>query len=229
MMNVPRIRLSDIPEKYCIDARHLQKNLYTLDRTVKELEHTISLSLTGYNQAGIERQKISQLDSGSEVRQFYSDRSEMFLNWGSIGGRHGALIIHGFLRTKQITDVLVKSIPYILERVDRSSQKMSNSLFEKSFPKISLLRHNVAHPGEFGSTKESYAKESISGPVAKGKFISVDNESSLLIDGTMLGSEYCSTIDGQIVCYEVSQNSVDNLRKIADLYFDAFRPLAPIY
>ena len=216
---VPWILTTVFPECEQEAARHVADNLSALDQCVEELAAANALF------DHCEWNSSDPPDGGSrslEEMQSRHKHNSLLMRWSFIAARIGAMTIHDFYRISQLTSGLRPQCPSLFEHVDNTTWGEANSLFQRSFKDFGALRQNAAH-GERYATPDRTARAYSDEPLIASSGHTV--ASGLSVRNGLINRTYTTALDGRYVSYNLDQATVDALRRVADLIFEAFRPV----
>lgn len=106
--------------------------------------------------------------------------------------------------------------------VDQKKLKEANQLFAATFPDIDLIRHGVAHEGEFLATIKEFDRHA-SGDGFKSDMITVSAGQHANID-LVAGDKLIKSIKGKVCTFTMDESSYKGLQEITDAVADALEP-----
>lgn len=211
-----RIAALGFPDDEQPFGKAVEDNLIRLDMYCQRFRHTLSLFDTCY----AERAKLRQK---TEAPGPYPPQYDTFITWELIAGRDGAMTIWDFARATHLVSKNLEKCPTLAMLVDRPRYEKCLAQFQQDFPNAKIIRHAVAHPSDLYGAPKDAASNSFTGEFnAHG--IEIDaNDANTVFDG-ISGRQVLVTIYGQIVGYELSDDSVQKMQHVRDEIHKVFAP-----
>ncbi|MCZ6775292.1 MAG: hypothetical protein O7D34_02405 [Ignavibacteria bacterium] len=105
--------------------------------------------------------------------------------------------------------------------MDRDIVRAASKAFTAKFPSYDKLRHGVAHAGEFKKTPEKQKQHAIKGDYEGHgmKFTGAE----VFVSDHLNNSTFATGFQGNMLSYDVTQETLDNLRGIRDKFFGALQ------
>jgi hypothetical protein len=145
----------------------------------------------------------------------------LFQEWLFLAARDGAMSIRNFGVAISTVRSLVGRVPIWLGGVDTKGLKIAERTFNQAFPFAHKLRHSVAHP-EFHS--ELKKKMGIDGSY-EGLGYKIENSSNISIQLGLYNNTFHSTFEGQLVQYDLTEQTISVLIDVTKECFHAFSKL----
>lgn len=139
--------------------------------------------------------------------------------WEVLAGREGGLSLHAIgVAIKQACS-LIGAVVYVREVVDAKAAKEARRCFEKTFPGNEKMRHTIAHPEYYPNPEKNMRSDvPVLGLIGFGGANVREN---------FIGRRLTSSIDGDLVSFELSLETVGILKSIIDKLFEALMPMDP--
>ena len=147
---------------------------------------------------------------------------EYTIKWQMMGARDGALSIYHFGTTMGVIKAALHKCPTIASWVDSDKLRTETKRFESFFPNIELMRHAIAHQAELMKNVDSFSAHAFTGPYETPE-IKLSNAESVMVSNNLFDRKFVTTIRGQIISYELSQETCDRLRSVKIGFFEGFR------
>jgi hypothetical protein len=200
-----RIVALSLPEKEQHHARALENNLHNLDRFCQRLETNLSLYDFCDIQCAAIKAAIPKI-CDRPVEYF------RFIGWQEIAGRDGAQAIWEFANSIHLARANLDQCEVLNSMVVRRDLEGETSQFHRSFPKAEAIRTSVAHPSRMHGTAFQIDKNAFTGEYSAHGIAIAGGAVKTLIEG-MFGRSTVVTIGGEILEYELSQESLDKLNR----------------
>lgn len=138
--------------------------------------------------------------------------------WPFIPARDGCMTIYHFgLAMEGATDCL-SHCPTYRHSIDIPARRAAEKLFRAKFPKFRDARHAVAHAAELSASASSIASNKLSTPFElSGIYIAGS------VRNMLMGRTYSNTINGEMVSYSISSETLKSLADVRDAYYASFR------
>lgn len=125
--------------------------------------------------------------------------------------------------------ITYKSAWFMMHRIreamkDDGARKKANALFDSYFPDFAKVRHFAAHGSEMTRFPEDVAQHASNKIEIPG--FAISSESSMTINGNLMGRTYVSTYEGSQVSYDLSAQNADRFDEILSERFRMFEPVS---
>ncbi len=161
-----------------------------------------------------------------EMRVNNSIRYEVsgdFIGWATIAARDGAMTIYHFRETMDgIRQYGVKSCPTLSPFIDTECLRRADRRFQKLFPKFAKIRHSVAHSANRYRNLNYYEKNSFSGTSHSLGNFGITEAQSVVITNCLMDRTFATTWEGQILSYDITEQTLSNLTAIKSEFYKAF-------
>ena len=107
--------------------------------------------------------------------------------------------------------------PTFLSHVDTSHLRTTAKLFQSYFPHHVEVRNAIDHAGEVAANPDRHSVDGFSGPG-----ISAQNVKGLMIVDSIMGRNYTTTINGAVLQYELSQDTLDKIISVVTAFYRGF-------
>lgn len=151
---------------------------------------------------------------------------DLLIKWTLIACRDGAMTIYHFGKTLEHIRALFGPCPTLRKRTDHTKLRAATKLFEDNFPTFHHIRHAVAHTAELTKNIEAFEKNAYRGELRLGGISIGSHDGAFMLSGAVNGRSFTMTREGEILSYEISQKTADNLRSVVSEAFSAFESLA---
>jgi hypothetical protein len=146
--------------------------------------------------------------------------SHFSFGWLNIAARDGAMNIYHFMCAMEGAKACIHRCPTLVAGVNRCKARSATKHFSKLFPQCENLRNAVAHIAELTLTPEKRKVNSFSGEV--NHLLIHGQVNDVMISDSLVGNEYTCTIRGELISYNISKYTLDNLVAIADEFHESF-------
>jgi hypothetical protein len=188
---------------------HLRDNLSSLGRFVESLRSAVALfDVTP---------RISQQQNDDAAKTLVQE-------WSFIAARDGAMMIYHFGKVWQVIPALVKQSPLVDRHVNPAELKAVGRAFETSFPTWAAVRKGVAHMGDFSKDAGNVAAHATDDPINVPGMSG--QAAGLYVSNSIFNQTYTATVDGKVVTYEVTSETVSRLEAIRDMVWNIFDTVA---
>lgn len=151
----------------------------------------------------------------------YTDRENSdYLKWSLVAGRDGAMSMYHFWMILSGTNF--RDCPTLRNFIDFCKLKDARKKFKQAFPDIEKVRHAVAHRAEIRQTLKKTTKNSFSGSISMPG-ININNVKNFSISDSFIDNKFHCTINGKIITYELSINTLNKLTEITCDYYVGFQ------
>ncbi|MET4345505.1 hypothetical protein [Bradyrhizobium sp. RT9a] len=150
-------------------------------------------------------------------------RFKLFQQWQSMAARDGAVIIFNVIKAMDGTKSSAFACPSLRALVDRKAFAESERIMEARFPDYMSIRHAVAHAGEFLTREKERQKHSVTAGIDDGMF-KIPAGAELFVGPSLNGREFMVTASGELLRYEVSQESFEHVKNAILTFRTAFHP-----
>lgn len=153
--------------------------------------------------------------------EFFAD-SKIFVEWMNIAARDGALTIGDLLELLEETRTTINKFPTVLAQIQGSGIDGVFDFFDSKFPGAKLIRNAFAHPSTLSNTPAEMRRNMHTG--GSSRLVAVPSgEASYMISG-ISGRVVTVTKNGQILEFEMSQETFDTLAAILLKFYQALGP-----
>lgn len=143
-----------------------------------------------------------------------------YRKWRLIAGRDGVMSMYHFWMILSGTNF--RDCPTLSNFVDFCKLRDARKKFKQAFPDIEKVRHAVAHRAEIRQTLKKTTKNSFSGSISMPG-ININNVKNFSISDTFIENKLHWTINGEIIKYEFSINTLNKLTEITCDYYVGFQ------
>lgn len=144
----------------------------------------------------------------------------LYGTWMQIAARDGALTIRNFGKALSKIRSLIGRIKSWLPLVDSDALKVAALRFDEKFPFADKLRHAVAHPEFYNDPNKKMGIDGDLDDIG----IKAENVKNLSIKGQITDCTYASSIEGILVKYDLTRDTLEAIFDIVHQVFDAFAP-----
>jgi hypothetical protein len=139
-----------------------------------------------------------------------------YRSWKKISARDGAMqIFHVWHCLKAVSQAL-PGCPTLRSHVDLKALRAAMGIFRGQFPNFEAVRYIVAHGAEAAARANEHE--------AKGDLPGIKTgDSAVMITDMIDGRIYRATYQGKHVSYEISTDTLNQLARIAQHSFSAFK------
>lgn len=214
----PRFSRTALPPEEHDAVRVLENLLCELENYARAFQAALRLynfsSGQGRQQLAAHRAQGGSIDDSTEL-------SNMLSEWGRIAARDGAMSIYHFYKAMEGIRDSIGSSPTLLGLVDISTLRYTVKLFKSKFPYVERMRNALAHAAEFRQTVQKDRRNT-----ARGKQKGFGYDSSgpyTIIQNSIIHGAYTATYEGQIIKYDISDESLNQMLRAKDAFYNAFR------
>lgn len=144
------------------------------------------------------------------------------MGWSQIAGRDGASSIYHFRHTMNDLNGALCKDPILHPLVNKAELARAHDLFNTHFQRQESIRNAAQHLAEM-RRKPQVAKHKLVGEYEQDG-ISVDAGGSVYIQGMMMGDKYTFTYGGQMLSYNLNEESIQHLVDIEACMLGALPP-----
>ncbi|HEY8066660.1 MAG TPA: hypothetical protein VIF40_18325 [Methylosinus sp.] len=199
--------LDHLPESERDEAFALQRNVASLTGIYDSFEAAVTL----FEDCSGPPPRLDGDESRIDMK-----KHNLHKNWRFIAAKSGAMSIYEFYQIIHSINKSIKKCPTLAPLVDINERKKSAKLFDDAFPKFGGIRNSLAHGAEATSDNEKILRHAL---------MPFGGELTILMNSAIIGNEFCITVDGTILGYLVSRESVDKLKAALDALLKALQPL----
>jgi hypothetical protein len=138
------------------------------------------------------------------VRRSRFEEAKKFFAWMFIAQRDGALTVANLMHSLNTATEAIEGCPALKAVTAMPTILEAKRLFHAYFPQANDVRHGVAHSAEFIGDRDKHA--------VGGKFYS----------GWLAGRRYRATVNGVLVEYELTSQSLAQMAEVVNRYYSAF-------
>lgn len=149
----------------------------------------------------------------------------MLANWMTMAGRDGAMTLFHVIKTMEATRKLLPTCPSLHALIDHDALRSAVRLFRQHFPRTEAMRHSVAHTAEMTRNPDDRKLNAFSGDYSNAGFV-IDGGSGIILKNVQNGRTVTTTYEGQILTYDLSAPSLENLRQSVQEFYRGFRNAA---
>jgi hypothetical protein len=228
-MNFSHIDYNDLPENEHDMARHIQGQLSDLESYIQKFKAAIDLfdycdlKLNEYDVEHRKR-KAENHTAGREWRKATRHLWENYLNWKHLATRDGAMTIFHFAKTLIAAKAIFGKAPTLKSKINLDASKKSGRLFNTYFPDFETIRHTIAHTAELKESLEKRDNSAINSGFQQGG-LTIAEGTNTLVSGVIGGRTFSSSIDGKMVSYDLSNETLAKLKEVQDQFLIAFENL----
>lgn len=208
-MAFPAVIGSELPADELDTWLFIESNLHNLDRFAGELEDAVEIA----DFCDAETARLGQPIGEGWKRK--AERRMQLSRWMSVAARSGAISIYNFAQTKAAIHELSNKSPTIAAGLDKDAQREAGRILDASFPNFARVRHSAGHAGEMAAKPEEL----------KWNALKI-GETTVFLNCNLAGRQFVSSVDGQEVSYNLTSDSVAQLRAVSEAMKRVFRPLA---
>lgn len=232
-MDVPIIYLTALPEGEWELAREVQFGLWQLGSWITRFEG--ALKLMGYSQHSIgELLKATNAMRDARGKQPHNEEilgsldaadkeKQKFFMWSGIAADDASMTVFHFNRTIELIRSSLAACPALAAMVPRNALKQATKEFNKVFADHVAVRNAYGHAADV-SGRHQRDDHSISGGYESAE-IRAGNADSVFL--SMLTNQTKTvTINGRVLQFELSQETLNVLRRTADAIYAAVAPAA---
>ena len=157
-------------------------------------------------------------------QQMVKPHTKLIQSWQLIAARDGAMSIYHFAKAMDGANTWAFRHKIIGDKVDKTLLRKSFKQLQQSFPRLAAMRHSIAHSTELIKNPDWYKDHAFTGSYDRHG-IQLDNAKNFMATNVLSGNTFISTFENEIIEYEISQNSLDQLIEIRTLFFSAFSGL----
>lgn len=212
MRDAPDLDISAFPKEEGTFIWSIQSNLRSIDEYLTDFECALKLfdNAVGWRSQNAENREIGHLTS----------------RWQTIAARDGAMTIYHLGALIDGTRSSFKECPTFREKVDHTPLRDAAKKLVEDFPLYIKMRHAIGHRGELHSTREAFEKNSISGELKIPGLISQGASTKNTFIRAMMDRTLYDSFEGELISYEISQESADKLVAIRDDFMSGFQPVS---
>lgn len=216
MFIFPLFDLASYPQSERIHLSAIQEHLEALNTYVEEFGYALAL----FDQCDV-RQTQSEVppsqaaDMSSEELTTRSNEIRTLGRWQIIAAHAAIVAASNCQESMKHLTTHVNNCEALYSEVDAEELKAAKATFNGDFPGIRAFRRRVAHtikPGQHDAATGSYMSSGVR----------ITDSKHFSLKGELDNRRYTATINGQVVKCEISQKSLDALRKAKDRFFTAF-------
>ena len=141
--------------------------------------------------------------------------------WAIIAASAAIICLRDFQEVMTLIINHARAAPPLTGRFNLAQLNAANKRFDSEFPKISLIRNSVAHPGTDFADPKVFDKNAFTGPIERPGLINGAGGGKGRISG-LDGTKYFCTIHGEIVECDVSEATFETITEICDQFLFAF-------
>jgi len=170
-----------------------------LHRMVSQLD-----SLCTEFEAALALFDLTESDEGKKYKFWF--------NWQFIAANAAASAVYKFDEAMEHIKINLNGCRSIARKIDAPRRRNATKAFSNYFPGFEGVRHSGQHSGLYGSPAK------IAEQASPGSVLTIN-----CLSGRKLETDY----DGQTASLEISQDTLVKLRKVRNLYWEAFYPVDP--
>lgn len=217
-LDTPRFAVTALPEEEQEAAWFIQLNLGKMASEAEEFRSSYRLFEYCSDNMIPFTSAVTPVNNRDRV-----DWNILLGNWQLIAARNGALVIYDIYRIYQELGSLRANCPSLFRYVvDKDFGKFGRR-FEIEFPGFAKLRNAAAHKGEHASNPKKFRDHLTQDTSFFGAHSNIEPGSRFYINGSMVGKRYMFSVEGGVVGYELSSQTVETLYAIVDDFFDVWR------
>ena len=191
--------------------RQLQENVWSMAAFIKKFRAAVLL----FDHCEHRR---SKLGSDEEAARLLKD-------WQMIAARDGAMSIYHFGKMWTVMPTLVRQAPTLWARMNQTAFNQVGGSFEQGFPQWALVRKGIAHMGDFRKAANRVAEHVTADDILLPD-VTVRSSAETYVSDCLSGRTYVSTVEGKVVRYDISNETLGSLCGVYDLIVEAFRPVS---
>ena len=204
--NAPTINLSaKAPETELEAAKHIDSLIDDLSTYIGELLSAVTLFKTIRQQA----------------KNPAPGEAGLLAAWMTVPARDGAVTIYNFAECMQGIKYVIHQNAGIKEMFDLTRIRSLSAEFRKSLPSYDKLRHGVAHAADSVSTPDKARVQGKTGEYA-GLGYSQNYARNAQIRNHLHDDTFALTHSGEVRSYDVTEDTVNVLRRARDQLIEAF-------
>ena len=131
------------------------------------------------------------------------------------------MTIYHFCKSVEIVNSSAKLCPTWKLALGERPFTKAFSLIQLNFSEFAAMRHAVAHSADKSLTPKKHADNAFSGSFASAGIVATDVE-NLVITDSLIGCEFISTFDGNVLSYDISRQTLACLNNVKQEVFQAF-------
>jgi hypothetical protein len=163
-----------------------------------------------------------KIDEFSRIK-IYHERIDPYSRWLHIAARDGSMqLFHAGKALSAVGNALGMA-PTLASYVDHKERRVTERLFESSFPGHEDVRHTIGHTAEFSARRNEHAAKG-----AKLAGYKIAEDVSVMILDDLNGRTYRATYEGRVVSYEISEVTLNKLESILNHLCKSFEPLEQV-
>jgi hypothetical protein len=140
----------------------------------------------------------------------FRDELSVLNHWKHIAARHGAFTIYNFGKEMTGITVNLKQCPSLQSAINDAARRAGAKLFAQYFPNFEQVRNSAGHAGERNSPRAEQRHRPKDAPY---------------ILNSLFGRSFTTSVDEQIVQYELSPETTSRLGQVRDHFWNAFSPV----
>lgn len=143
--------------------------------------------------------------------------------WKLIAARDGVWSIYNLGITMKNVRSGLGTLPTLRSLLDHKKLRTAQKKFEAWFPDYERIRHALGHSPELMKNKNARAKNYYIGPFKSDGMIISGESTQIMIKNSLLGNVYQTTFAGRLLCYEISQTTLNKLVEVKDGFYSGFQ------
>jgi len=211
----PFLGLHKIPAAELPAAENLGSSLYSVLAFLDVFQ--LDLQLYDYCMANFWRleQQDKEIIPPAQLPAELAQMHKLYLSWRGIPVRDGALQIYHFAVALDGIRKTLSMCPTVRDRVDHQALRQAMKDFRAAFPNYEKMRHAVAHIADRTKTPGHTEKHQFVGEHKSA------NDSGITLS-SVVGRQFSVTWEGEVLQYELSENTLQILRGILRAVYAAF-------
>jgi hypothetical protein len=215
----PHITIERLPEAEREYGQLLNNLIRNLNYHVRAFAAALTLYEYATTESGNERTKELEKPTPPPGHAPYS---EVLDSWRYVAARDGALTLYHFQRTFEGIKPALDRCPTVASLIDETSLVEGRRIFRRRFPHTVQIRKAVSHLADLASSVDGFDEHAFSGSY-KGPVggISFKNKQVIIVD-LLQGNVFTTTFEKKILTYELSEESLEQLRLSGETIWNAF-------
>lgn len=210
MVDTPRFPVDEQP----LISRGMQ-SVYAFANLVDDFRAALIL----FDETAHEKDSLPK----DECNRFSVLRKRLF-----VAARDGGMTIFHIADALEGLGSWFQGTPAFLAEIDTTKFRAARNYFDRAFPHFVGMRDAIAHRAELTKNPASVARNQVSGPlVSPGGRIELKEGATNIIMSNLEGRHFSQSHKGELLSYELSDNTLRELEVVRDTVYEAFAPVEP--
>lgn len=144
-------------------------------------------------------------------------------DWKLIAARDGAWSISNLGYTIEYFRGSLGAYPTLRSMIDHKELRAAQKMYAEFFPHFPSIRHSLAHGPDMTMNQQKRDEHYYQGPFRSDGQIIEGDRTKIMVKHSLNGRTYQTTFSGQLLSYEINEDTLRKMVQIKDRFFLGFR------